>query len=112
MTAIAIGGLLILAGQQPVGKGVILGTLFSILNFILIGETLPLKLGKTKGKTFFVTLGSIILRYGLMALPLILAVKLDQFSVLAVVFGIFMIQIMIITEPLVRRIVSIWEKQV
>jgi hypothetical protein len=52
MAAIFAGLVFILAGQEPVGKGLILGTIFSIINFIVMGEMLPMKIGKSKNKTF------------------------------------------------------------
>ena len=106
VTAIAIGGFLILIGQPPVGKGFILGTLFSVLNFILIGETLPLRLGKTSGKTFLIAFGSIFLRFGLMAVPLILAIKFDQFNIFTVILGIFAVQMVIMADNLFGMIGS------
>ena len=105
-TAIALGGFLILIGHQPVGKGFILGSIFSVINFILIGETLPLRLGKTRSKTVLIALGSIFLRFGLMAVPLILAVKFDQFNLFAVIFGIFTVQMMIIADQYLSRMGS------
>lgn len=106
VTAIALGGLLILIGQQPVGKGFILGTIFSVINFILIGETLPFRLNKTRGKTFLVALGSILFRFGVMAVPLILAAKFDQFNLFAVIFGIFVVQMVIIADQFLSRMGS------
>ncbi|UCD77808.1 MAG: ATP synthase subunit I, partial [Desulfobacterales bacterium] len=79
--AIVIGLCFILAGHKPVGKGLILGTIFSVVNFILMGETLALRMGISKGKTFFLSLGSIFFRYILLAIPLIVAVKFEQFNV-------------------------------
>ena len=106
VTAIALGGFLILIGQQPVGKGFILGTIFSVINFILIGETLPFRLDKTRGKTFLVALGSILFRFGVMAVPLILATKFDQFNLFAVIFGIFVVQMVIIADQFLSRMGS------
>ena len=104
--AVALGGFLILIGQQPVGKGFILGTIFSVINFIIIGETLPFRLGKTRGKTFLVALASILFRFGVMAVPLILAAKFDQFNLFSVVFGIFTVQMVIIADHLFCKNVS------
>ena len=104
--AVALGGFLILIGQQPVGKGFILGTIFSVINFIIIGETLPFRLGKTRGKTFLVALASIFFRFGVMAVPLILAVKFDQFSLFAVIIGIFAVQLVIIADQFLSRMGS------
>ncbi len=53
LAAIFVGLVFILMGQNAVGKGLILGTFFSIINFILMGEAIPLKAGKSRGKSFF-----------------------------------------------------------
>ena len=106
VTAVALGGFLILIGQQPVGKGFILGTIFSVVNFIIIGETLPFRLGKARGKTFLVALASILFRFGVMAVPLILAVMFDQFNLFSVIFGIFTVQMVIIADHLFSMNVS------
>ena len=100
-----------MAGQKPIGKALILGTVFSIVNFILIGETLPLRIGKTKGKTFFISLGSIYFRYIILAIPLIMAIKLEQFNLFAVIFGIFLIQIVIMADHFYNYISSARKKQ-
>lgn len=100
--AIIVGLLFILTGYKPVGKGLVLGAIFSVINFVLIGETLPLKLGKSGSKTFLLSIGSLFVRYVLLAVPLIVAVKLDQFNLLAVIIGIFMIQITIMGDHLYK----------
>ena len=109
--AIFAGLLFILADQKPIGKALILGTVFSIVNFILIGETLPLRIGKSKGKTFFISLGSIYFRYIILAIPLIMAIKLEQFNLFAVIFGIFLIQIVIMADHFYNYISSARRKQ-
>lgn len=107
MTISMIAGFFfILAGQKPIAKGLILGTIFSVINFILIGEILPMRMGKSKGKTFLLSAGSIIFRYVLMAIPLIIAVKFEQFNLFAAIFGIFMIQLVILADHLIRIIWS------
>jgi len=88
------------------GKGLVLGTLFSVINFVLMGELIPLRLGHTKTKTYFISFGSIIIRYGLIALPLLVAIKFEQFNLLTVICGIFMIQIVIMADHLLKRISS------
>jgi asparagine N-glycosylation enzyme membrane subunit Stt3 len=106
MTAIIIGLSFILAGHKPIGKGLILGTIFSVINFILIGETLPMRIGKSRAKTFFLSLSSIFFRYALMAVPLIVAINFKQFNLFAAIFGIFMIQIVILADHLLKIIWS------
>ena len=110
--AIFAGLLFILAGQEPIGKGLILGTIFSIINFIIMGEMLPLKIGKSKNKTYFLSLVSIFSRYIFLAIPLLIAVKFDQYNLIAVVFGIFMVQFFILAEQIYINFSSNRRKQV
>jgi hypothetical protein len=109
--AIFAGLFFILAGQEAIGKGLILGTIFSIINFIIMGEMLPLKIGKSKNKTFFFSLGSIFSRYILLAIPLLIAVKSDQYNLISVVVGIFMVQFFILAEQVFINFSSNRRKQ-
>ena len=110
--AIFIGLVMILAGYKPVGKGLILGSLFSVINFVLMGETLPVKMGKSRRTATFWSLGSILFRYFLMAIPLFLAIKMEQFSLIASICGLFMVQLMILADHLVVSIFSGHNKKI
>ena len=112
LAAIFIGLVFILMAQNAVGKGLILGTIFSIINFILMGETLPLKVGRSRGKSFFFSLGSIFFRFALMAIPLIIAIKSVKFNLFAVIGGIFMVQIIILADHIVQTLLSTRGNQV
>jgi hypothetical protein len=109
--AIVIALFFILMGQKPVAKGFIMGTFFSVINFILIGKTITLKFGRSKRKTFSISMGSIILRYLLLAIPLIAALKFEQLNLVATILGIFMIQLVILAEHLLTLIPSWRNKQ-
>jgi hypothetical protein len=106
VVAIIAGFILILAGLKPVGKGLVLGSIFSVINFVLIGQTLPLRLSQTKRKAFLVSLGSIFFRYAFLTVPLIVAVKYEQFDLPAAIFGIFMIQLIILADYLLKLATS------
>ncbi len=110
--SIAVGLLFILMGHKPVGKGLILGAIFSVLNFILMGQSITLKIGRSKAKTFSISMGSIIFRYLLLAIPLIAAIKFEQFNLVAAILGIFMIQLVILAEHILKLIPSIRRKQI
>ena len=111
-TAIFVGIFFMLLGHFPIGKGLILGTIFSIINFILMAETLPLKLNKSKGKTLLFSLSSVFGRYILLAVPLIMALKLEQFNIWSVVVGIFSMQIFILADTLFGVVLAGRGKQV
>jgi len=111
MVAIIAGLFFVLAGQRPIGKGLVLGAIFSVINFILIGETLPMRLGKSKWKTYNSVFTSILFRYSLLAVPLILAVKIEQFNLVATILGIFMIQVVILADHMIQVFSSNLRKQ-
>jgi len=90
--AIVIALIFLAAGAKPVAKGMVLGTLFSIINFILMAQALPLKINKSRRKIFIICLGGIWFRYALIAIPLVIAIKLNSFNFFAVVMGVFMVQ--------------------
>ena len=100
--AIVVAFIMILAGLKPVAKGLVLGTLFSIINFVLIGQTLPLRLSQSARKGFFFSMGSIFFRYTLLAVPLIVSIKFEQFDLAAAIIGIFMVQLMILFDYLLN----------
>ena len=98
--AVIIGFGTVLIGQNSLGKGLVLGTLFSVVNFIIMGETLPLKLGRSGKTTFFISLFSMLLRYLLLAVPLVIAVKYEQFHIISAIIGVFMVQVVIVADHL------------
>jgi len=113
VTAIIIGFFLIIAGQSTVGKGFILGTLFSSINFALMGEVLPHKVGKSRGKTYLVAVGSIISRYLLLAVPIVLCIRSpERFNLVAVIIGIFMVQLVILLDYLKSAILLTRRKKI
>jgi len=99
---IATAVFFILADHEPVGKGLILGTFFSIINFILIGEAIPMKIGASQKKIKLISFGSISFRYLILAVPIIMGIKLDNFNMIAVVSGIFSVQLVILADHLIQ----------
>ena len=100
IVAIVIAFMLILIDLKPVAKGLVLGTIFSVINFVLIGQTLPMRLSKSKRGAFLISLTSIVFRYAILAIPLVVAVKFVQFELAAAILGIFMVQLIILAEGL------------
>ena len=96
--AILTGLFFILMGQKSIGKGLVLGTLFSVLNFILMGQSISWKLGRSKAKTLSRSLCASFFRYLLLAIPLIVAIKFEQFHLAAAALGIIMIQVVILAD--------------
>lgn len=95
--AAVLGAGCVLAGWPAVGKGIVLGTVFSALNFILMGEGVVLKFATAGGRSL-IPLMVMIGRYVLLALPIIVAIKQPAFDLPATVAGIFMVQACIIID--------------
>lgn len=98
--AVLLAGPLMAIGQRPLGKGLILGTLFGVVNFILMALALPMRLRYVRGKALLFSLTSIYMRFALMALPLIWALKHDSVALTTTAAGLFMIQIAIFGDHL------------
>ncbi|MEZ4604127.1 MAG: ATP synthase subunit I [Desulfobacterales bacterium] len=102
--ALVAGIGLLLLGYKPVGKGVLLGTIFSIINFILMAESLPSRIGTTRKKATVFSFLWIVARYGLLAIPLFLSMKMEQFNLWATVVGLFMIQMVILADSFISQV--------
>jgi len=104
--AIFAGLFFIIAGYKPIAKGLILGTLFSVLNFVLMGETLALRVSPSRARSSVLSMGTAMFRYLLLALPLIVAVRNDTFDLVSTVIGIFMIQLLVLGDHVAGALVS------
>ena len=93
---------LIVVGYKPIAKGLVLGTIFSVVNFVLIGQTLPLRMSQSKSKSSLLSLASIVFRFALMAIPLVMGVKMEQFNIAATICGLFMIQLVILADQILK----------
>ena len=101
IVSIVVGLVLIFLGQKTMCKGLILGTLFSIFNFILMGETLPSRIMQTSKIRRFLSPGSVLFRHLLLAVPVVIGIRSDAFHLVAVIGGVFSVQLMIFLDHLV-----------
>ncbi len=106
-SAIVLALVFIVLDEKAIAKGLVLGTLFSIINFVLLGRSIPMTLGQSVARARTIGLTSILCRYAVLAIPLILGVKLDALNFVAVVVGIFSVQIITLVDyTIVRRFVK------
>ena len=89
--------------EKPIAKGLVLGTCFSIINFILLSKSIPMALGRSRHKAGLIGLTSILSRYVLLAIPMVLALKSPSFNFIAVVVGIFAVQIVTLVDYIIIR---------
>ncbi|MDX2448554.1 MAG: hypothetical protein QNK29_15300 [Desulfobacterales bacterium] len=104
VTAVINGMVFILVGQKPIAKGLVLGSIFSVINFILIGEILPMIITASRKRSVLFSFVSMLFRFLLLSTPLVLSIKLESLNFVAAAFGIFMVQIMIMGDHLLRLI--------
>lgn len=96
--AIVLAVVMVLTGHKGLGKGLVLGTLFSILNFILMAEFLPLRLSSERRRASAYAFGTRILRYAILAIPLIVAAKSGDFSFFTTATGLFMVPLVALID--------------
>ncbi|MEW5733959.1 MAG: ATP synthase subunit I [Thermodesulfobacteriota bacterium] len=85
-------------GYPAIGKGLIVGTLISIVNFVLIGRSLPKRLEGTKRVLMAKSFSSLCLRYGIMAAGLYAGIALESLNFFAVAAGLFSVQAVILAD--------------
>ncbi len=102
--AISITFILIIIGQKAIGKGLMLGTLFSVFNFVLMGMLLSRQIegAKNKWRARYTSFFSIFLRLVILAIPLVISYKFpEDFNIIGAIAGILMIQFTILFNNLV-----------
>ena len=99
--AILIGLGAYLAGWPAATRGIILGSLFSCLNFILLGQSLTRKLTSNHRQGTLLALAAQLGRYLLWAVPVVVAVKWPAVDLPSTVAGIFMVPVCIILDSVV-----------
>ena len=100
-SAIMVAFVFLILDKKPIAKGLIMGTLFSIVNFVLLGRSIPLVLGQSVGRARIVGLASILARYAVLAIPLVVGIRSDAFNFVAVVVGIFAVQIVTLVDYII-----------
>ena len=108
--AIGISLVFLILGHKSVCRGLVMGALFSTINFVLMAQTLHVKLHRDRSRASLSALGNILFRYAFMAVPLFLAIKLPRFDLVATVAGLFMVQSVILADHLSRHFLFSWRK--
>ena len=101
--SVIIAILFLLLHERAIAKGVLLGTIFSIINFFLLGKSLPLVLMKTRSKASLIGLASMLTRFAVLAIPLVIGIKSTSFNFVAVTVGIFTVQIVLLIDNVIIR---------
>jgi hypothetical protein len=87
-----------LAGWPAMTRGLIVGSLFSALNFALLGKTMARKLADPRRGGGLIALAAQLGRYLLWAVPVVVAVKLPPVDLPATIAGLFMVPLFIIAD--------------
>ena len=87
--ALAAACICLALNQKAAAKGIALGSVFSVADFKLMALLLPRRLvGQSRRSVFF----SLICRFVLLSIPLILAIKLPSINFAATVVGLLLMK--------------------
>jgi hypothetical protein len=101
--AIVASGILLFLQEKGIARGLLLGTLFSVVNFLLLSTSIPMTLWRSRSQASWIGFGSILTRYAMLAVPMVVGLKSSSFSFFAVVVGVFSVQLFMFFEYLVIR---------
>lgn len=110
MMSILVAVAFIFLGYKAVGKGFLLASIFSIINFSLMARFSPLTLRKSQTRARSIALFSIILRYAVLSIPLIISIKTNSLNFAAVVVGLFSVQLVIIFDQIIVNRLALTRK--
>lgn len=102
--AILIGLGAYAAGWPALTRGLVLGSLFSALNFALLGQTVSQKLSRGQRPGPLLSLAAQLGRYLLWAVPVVIAVKLPAVDLPAAVVGLFMVPVCIMVDTVLNHL--------
>ena len=96
--SICLALLFVILGYKDICRGLVLGGIFSTLNFALMGHFLRYRLDGNRKAGTQKALIALLFRYAILAIPIIISIRSNQYSFPATVVGIFMIQLVIMFE--------------
>ena len=99
LISLAVACILLALDFKSAAKGVALGCLFSVVEFMLMARRLERRLIRQGDRDFFGLIG----RYFLLAIPLIIALKLPSINFFATVGGIFAVKAAIFYHVLISN---------
>ena len=103
LLTLAVAVFFLILDEKTIVKGLALGSLFSMINFLLMGESIPLALGHTRVKAGVIGLASMVIRFLVLTFPLLVGLKSPSFNFAAVVVGIFSVQIVTLVEYIIIK---------
>jgi len=103
---IGVGVISVLLGHKPFGKAFVLGALCSSINFTLMNLFLNDLLFPTKKTASFKAFIFVLIRFGILGIPLILSLTTKSFDFIGAAIGIFAVQMVIIYEKLLIKVIN------
>ncbi len=100
LVAIGVALIMILSGHRELARGLILGTLFSIVNFLLMGMSIQLRMQKTRRASTIISFLLVMLRFGILVLPLMISIYYDNYHTVTTIVGLFMVQAVMLADSL------------
>ena len=89
LISLAVACICLVFNQKAAAKGIALGAVFGVADFKLMALLLPRRLARQSRITFYL---SLICRFVLLSVPLILALKLPSFNFAATVVGLLLMK--------------------
>ena len=93
LISIGLASFFLFVNEKAFAKGLVLGTCFSCINFLLLGRSILMTIGQSHPRAKIIAFTSLLARYVILAIPLIVAVKSSSFNLVTTIIGIFSIQI-------------------
>ncbi|SFM52362.1 ATP synthase subunit I [Thermodesulforhabdus norvegica] len=95
---VLLGLVIFMLGYKAVARGLVLGGLFSVINFNLMAHFLPYQLGVARARASVIAFASLLGRLLLLSIPIVVALKWDNFNAVATIVGLFAVPVGLFIE--------------
>ena len=101
--SVVVGLILFVLGLDTLARGLVLGSLFSVINFALMAHFLPKQISPSSKRSSMFAFFSLFIRLGLLAVPMAVALRSDSFHWAAVAVGLFIVPMAIFLEQFITN---------
>ncbi len=100
-SAVICGLIVFFMGYRSVARGLILGGLFSVINFSVMAYILPHQVGYQRKRATVVACASLFGRLLLLAVPIAVGFYSERFNMVATIIGLFTIPLFLLVDRVV-----------
>ena len=100
-SSVLIGLIVFFVGYKSVARGLLLGSMFSVLNFNVMALVLPHQIGYQRRKATVVACASLFGRLAMLAIPIAIGFYFERFNLISTIVGLFAVPLFLLFDRVI-----------